>query len=193
VLSQTQGRELAANQATFFHAPSRPGIAKRPAIGESYQNPGSITSTESFLGRAQLSEGTHIQLWILVLAAMLTLTITRRVVHGSVMSSDAIYYTYTGLGVAQGERYGSAIQVRRDEGGVLVMLTDGFFEWSRGDGQAFGIPRLEETLRGAACADAAGILRANDGAVQGFCDGSPQADDMTAIVVKRTSGMRMAS
>jgi hypothetical protein len=75
-----------------------------------------------------------------------------------------------------------------EEGDVLVMLTDGFFEWARPiDNEQFGIGRLEQALRSTANADAPTILRVLDQTVRGFCSGSPQSDDMTAIVIKRNA------
>jgi serine phosphatase RsbU (regulator of sigma subunit) len=95
------------------------------------------------------------------------------------------------LGVIRGEAYGPTNVLALDEGDVLVMLTDGYFEWSPpGDAEAFGIPRLKETLRTAAGDDAATILRTLDETVRRFCDGSPQSDDMTAIVIKRIAASR---
>jgi serine phosphatase RsbU (regulator of sigma subunit) len=92
------------------------------------------------------------------------------------------------LGVIPGEEYGPTNDLTLDEGDVLVMLTDGYFEWARlSDGEAFGIQRLHDTLRATAHADASTILRIFDETVRRFCDGSPQSDDMTAIVIKRTA------
>jgi serine phosphatase RsbU (regulator of sigma subunit) len=91
------------------------------------------------------------------------------------------------LGVSPGETYGPTNVLSMDDGDVLVMLTDGFFEWARpADAEHFGIPRLKETLSAAASADAVTILRTLDETVARFCAGSPQSDDMTAIVIKRT-------
>jgi serine phosphatase RsbU (regulator of sigma subunit) len=68
------------------------------------------------------------------------------------------------------------------------MLTDGYFEWSRpGDGEPFGVERLGEVLHDAAHGDAPTILRTMDDTVRRYCHGSPQSDDMTAIVIKRTA------
>lgn len=90
------------------------------------------------------------------------------------------------LGVSPSEEYGPTTSLKLDAGDVLVMLTDGFFEWTRpGDGEPFGIPRLHDALRASADGDAATILRSIDESVRDFCKGSPQSDDMTAIVVKR--------
>ena len=96
------------------------------------------------------------------------------------------------LGVSAGEEYGPVTPLTLDEGDVLVLLTDGFFEWARpGDDEAFGINRLQEALRASASRDAATILQSIDEAVIGFCAGSSQPDDMTAIVVKRTAPARV--
>ena len=94
------------------------------------------------------------------------------------------------LGVLPGSEYGPTNDLTLAEGDVLVMLTDGYFEWCRvSDDQPFGTARLGETLRAIAGtgADAATILRTMDETVQAFCEGSPQSDDMTAIVIKRTA------
>jgi serine phosphatase RsbU (regulator of sigma subunit) len=95
------------------------------------------------------------------------------------------------LGVSPAEEYGPTNDLSLDAGDALVMLTDGFFEWSRsGDGEHFGIPRLRSALRAAAShngADAASILATLDESVRRFVGASPQSDDMTAIVVRRTA------
>jgi serine phosphatase RsbU (regulator of sigma subunit) len=92
------------------------------------------------------------------------------------------------LGVSPVEEYGPTTALTLDQGDVLVMLTDGFFEWTRPtDNQPFGIPRLQQALHDAARHDAATILRSIDDSVRTFCSGAPQGDDMTAIVIKRTA------
>jgi serine phosphatase RsbU (regulator of sigma subunit) len=92
------------------------------------------------------------------------------------------------LGVLESEEYGPTTTLEMVQGDVLMMLTDGFFEWTRpGDGEAFGIPRLQEAFRAAARTDSKSILNSIDQSVRTFCDGSKQSDDMTAIVIKRTA------
>ncbi len=91
------------------------------------------------------------------------------------------------LGITPTEEYGPTNILSLGTGDVLVMLTDGFCEWSRpNDDEQIGIKRLQETLRTAAEHDAKTILRMLDEAVCRFCQGSQQSDDMTAIVIKRT-------
>jgi serine phosphatase RsbU (regulator of sigma subunit) len=105
------------------------------------------------------------------------------------------------LGIAPGEVYGPTSSFRMEQGDALMMLTDGFFEWQRpSDGECFGIPRLCEamigSIRGQRAGDdgtsgdgvvAAAMIRSIDAAVTKFADGAPQADDMTAVVVRRTA------
>src|SRR5688572_13119309 len=92
------------------------------------------------------------------------------------------------LGVSAVEEYGPITSLKMREGDVLVMLTDGFFERARPtDGEAFGIPRLHEAVRASAAGNAETILNALDDAVSQFCQGAPQSDDMTAIVIKRVA------
>jgi serine phosphatase RsbU (regulator of sigma subunit) len=91
------------------------------------------------------------------------------------------------LGVSAAEEYEPAIDLAMKPGDVLLLVTDGFHEFARaGDGQLFGIPRLQAALTANAGHDAAAILRDLDQAVRTFAAGSPQLDDMTAIVIKRT-------
>jgi sigma-B regulation protein RsbU (phosphoserine phosphatase) len=95
------------------------------------------------------------------------------------------------LGVMPGAEYGPTNELTLDENDVLVMLTDGYFEWARpGDGEQFGTDRLSETLCKSAGCNAATILRAMDETVRAFCKGNDQSDDMTAIVIKRTAAAR---
>ncbi len=72
-------------------------------------------------------------------------------------------------------------------GDMLVLVTDGFFEWSRpGDkGDQFGTKRLIEVIRENDQLPAAEIIQRLYSAVHTFAEGSVQDDDLTAIIVKR--------
>lgn len=90
------------------------------------------------------------------------------------------------LGVIPDERYGPTREFTLERGDVLVMLTDGFMEWKRaGDGEQFGIERLTTALAASARGTAQAILEGVDQAVRAFAAGTPQADDTTAVVIKR--------
>ncbi len=90
------------------------------------------------------------------------------------------------LGITGDELYDTAHDFYMQTGDCLVLLTDGFVEWSRGsDSQLFGTQRLTEVIRERQHASASEILAAIDRAVQEFSQGTRQADDTTAVVIKR--------
>jgi serine phosphatase RsbU (regulator of sigma subunit) len=90
------------------------------------------------------------------------------------------------LGIMSNEKYGPRRDLRLESGDVLLMLTDGFFEYARaGDGEQFGIERLVSVLRENATKPSAQIIAAIDKSVAEFCGGAPQADDMTAVAIRR--------
>ena len=70
-------------------------------------------------------------------------------------------------------------------GDVFGLLTDGFYEWARADGELFGIDRVIETMRFYGKRPAQEILEALREAVENFAN-SKQTDDLTGIIIKRT-------
>jgi serine phosphatase RsbU (regulator of sigma subunit) len=73
-----------------------------------------------------------------------------------------------------------------DLGDMLVLATDGFFEWENPQGEQFGVARLEATIRASRERPASKIIAALYSAVIAFSKGTPQQDDLTAIIIKRT-------
>lgn len=74
--------------------------------------------------------------------------------------------------------------VRFSPGDVLLLISDGFFEWMDVQGQQFGIERLADALRSAASLPPSEIIESIHRAVVEFTAGTEQPDDMTAVVVK---------
>ena len=72
-----------------------------------------------------------------------------------------------------------------ESGDLLVLATDGFFEWANPSGEFFGTARLESSVRAARDKPAAEIISALYQDVLRYADGAPQKDDLTAIVIKR--------
>ena len=70
-------------------------------------------------------------------------------------------------------------------GDMFLLFTDGFFEWADPDDERFGTERIAETVRRHAEASAAGIIAAVRQSLAHFARGTPQLDDLTAMVVKR--------
>lgn len=70
-------------------------------------------------------------------------------------------------------------------GDTLLLITDGFFEWASPANEAYGIRRILDLVRANPRASSADLIRMLHQAVIAFAEGTPQMDDLTAIVVKR--------
>ena len=68
-----------------------------------------------------------------------------------------------------------------------MLITDGFFEWERADGEQFGLDPLEAAIHEAAALPPAQIIDRMYAAVNAFAAGEPQQDDLTAVIVKRVA------
>ncbi len=75
--------------------------------------------------------------------------------------------------------------IRLDVGDMLILITDGFFEWAKPDGELFGTHRLTAVIHQHRDRPAREIIEAMRAAVVAFGAGTPQADDLTAVIVKR--------
>ncbi|MEI7657939.1 MAG: SpoIIE family protein phosphatase [Phycisphaerae bacterium] len=89
------------------------------------------------------------------------------------------------LGIDPAERYANLKTRRLERGDALLMVTDGFFEWQRADGEQFGTARLEHALRSATGQPAGKVIEAIDAAARAFAAEMPQGDDTTAVVIRR--------
>jgi serine phosphatase RsbU (regulator of sigma subunit) len=78
--------------------------------------------------------------------------------------------------------------LERNPGDLLVLATDGFFEWANSQREQFGAKRLEETVRGAREKSSDEIISTLYKAVVDFSGGTKQQDDLTAVVIKRRLG-----
>jgi serine phosphatase RsbU (regulator of sigma subunit) len=71
-----------------------------------------------------------------------------------------------------------------DAGDLILLATDGFFEWENDRGEEFGVRRMEGVIR--ACRDLAPseiIARLYEAVIR-FSNGTKQQDDLTAVLVK---------
>lgn len=67
---------------------------------------------------------------------------------------------------------------------VLLLVSDGFFEWRNTAGEQFGIERLTDELKASADQPADKIIEHLRRCVLSFTAGTVQPDDMTAVVIK---------
>ena len=72
-----------------------------------------------------------------------------------------------------------------EPGDIVVLVTDGFFEWANPEGELFGVQRLNDLVHQHRNDSAAQIIALFHDAVRAFGRGMPQEDDLTAIIIKR--------
>jgi len=89
------------------------------------------------------------------------------------------------LGMIDGFAYGQAAEARMAAGDILALITDGFFEWENPEGEQFGISRLEAVIHEARECSAEELILRLRSAVESFCGGTKQEDDLTAVILKR--------
>ncbi len=89
------------------------------------------------------------------------------------------------LGMIDGMSYEDSHVNYLQAGDMIVIVTDGFYEWQNPESEEFGLARLKETIHAARdCAPEEMIARLYK-AVKDFSKGTAQNDDLTAVVLKR--------
>ena len=71
------------------------------------------------------------------------------------------------------------------KGDLLMLATDGFFEWANASEELYGNERLESSVRASRDKSSAEIISILYEDVIRFAGGTSQKDDLTAIVIKR--------
>jgi len=89
------------------------------------------------------------------------------------------------LGMIASINYERGTQRQLEPGDMLVLVTDGFYEWEDPQGSEFGIERLEAVIRQSRDCSAEEVIERLRAAVLAFCKGTRQKDDLTAVVIKR--------
>jgi serine phosphatase RsbU (regulator of sigma subunit) len=89
------------------------------------------------------------------------------------------------FGIFDAMKYGPPQEMLLAPGDLLVLSTDGFFEWEDARGEEYGFERLHTAIRGARDLPAAQIIATLHESVRRFAGGTKQKDDLTAVVVKR--------
>jgi serine phosphatase RsbU (regulator of sigma subunit) len=89
------------------------------------------------------------------------------------------------LGMISGVSYEKALVRRLAPNDMIVLVTDGFYEWENRNGEEFGLQRLESAIRQSHDCSAEEVISKLRFAVEDFCGGTEQKDDLTAVVLKR--------
>jgi phosphoserine phosphatase len=78
-----------------------------------------------------------------------------------------------------------AVTLEMDPGDILVLLSDGFYEYGDASGAQFGEERVQALVADHRDRPMAELLDILARAVGTFAGGAPQEDDMTAVLVRR--------
>jgi phosphoserine phosphatase len=73
------------------------------------------------------------------------------------------------------------------EGDIFVLLSDGFYEYANRAGEEMEKERIGEVIALHSLEPATEILEGLRRAVNDFAEGAPQSDDLTAIIIKRST------
>jgi len=89
------------------------------------------------------------------------------------------------LGIMSGMRCDPVPPVAFQSGDMLVLVTDGFFEWLNANNEQFGMARLFDVIRNSRHRPSTDLIQTLYQEVLRFAGGTPQADDLTAVVIKK--------
>ena len=98
---------------------------------------------------------------------------------------DLLEVTGIPLGIMGDFNYDIAEPRTVNSGDIIMLLTDGFYEWANPAGDLFGAERVSDILLTNAEKTPEEILEIIQTKVRDFSQGTVQADDLTAIVIKR--------
>ena len=89
------------------------------------------------------------------------------------------------LGLLPDLNSGAPVILNMEPGDMIVLATDGFFEWEDADEEQFGVMRLTQAVRASRHLAPEEIIAELYNAVKTFANGAKQMDDLTAVVIKR--------
>ena len=89
------------------------------------------------------------------------------------------------FGILPSFRPDPAAHLQLQSGDLVLLVTDGFFEWENDRGEQFGVPRMEGVIRASRDAASAEIISRLYETVTAFSNGTKQQDDLTAVIIKR--------
>jgi phosphoserine phosphatase len=142
-----------------------------------------------------LREGTFVTAFIGLLDPVTHSVVYLSAGHGPLLVYSAAADTFTEipthglpLGLVSEVEFDPPTSVPLGLGDMLLLFTDGFVEWSRPDGEQFGTDRLTDIVRRHRHLPVTEIIRLVYAAVVDFSEGTKQADDCTAVIVKRLPG-----
>ncbi|MDY7011765.1 MAG: GAF domain-containing SpoIIE family protein phosphatase [Planctomycetota bacterium] len=98
---------------------------------------------------------------------------------------DELPATSLPLGILEGTEYNEQVNRRLAAGDMMILTTDGFFEAADAEGELFGTERMCQIIRRCRDLSADEIIQNLRQKLFEFTGPVPQADDLTAIIVKK--------
>lgn len=89
------------------------------------------------------------------------------------------------LGILADVPFDEPVKFKMSSGDMMVLVTDGFFEWQKNDKEQFGTERMFNIVRTYHDRPCAEIIDKLYREVLAFAPGTAQADDLTAIIIKK--------
>jgi serine phosphatase RsbU (regulator of sigma subunit) len=89
------------------------------------------------------------------------------------------------LGMIDGMSYEDSRLNYLRAGDMIVLVTDGFYEWQNPQSEEFGVTRLKDTIHAARDCSPEEVIARLFASVKEFSKGTAQNDDLTAVVLKR--------
>jgi serine phosphatase RsbU (regulator of sigma subunit) len=89
------------------------------------------------------------------------------------------------LGILPDLNEARPIRLNLKQGDMILLITDGFLEWENQSGELFGTDRSAEVVRRHSDLEPEAIIAELYQAVLTFSQGTPQKDDLTAVLIKR--------
>jgi serine phosphatase RsbU (regulator of sigma subunit) len=89
------------------------------------------------------------------------------------------------LGLMADSDYGTGENFTLDPGDLVLLVTDGLFEWANAAGEAYGLDRLRASIRARAAHSAEEMIQGLYHEAREFAAGAEQGDDVTIVVVRR--------
>lgn len=89
------------------------------------------------------------------------------------------------LGIMPGLPFEAPDRFAMQPGDMMILVTDGFFEWANAAEEQFGVGRLCDLIRQDRDHPSVEIIQRLHEAVVSFAGGTRQGDDLTAVIVKR--------
>jgi serine phosphatase RsbU (regulator of sigma subunit) len=89
------------------------------------------------------------------------------------------------LGLFESYAFDPPAEFEMAPGDTLILISDGFFEWAREDGEQFDVTRVEHAILSSVHDGPSAIIERMESDLHAFVGECRQPDDMTAVILQR--------